>query len=178
MKRDEDELDIRKSPSLGDLNLEGNPTEVRVLSPTGSVSFDDDLGIMDGVAHSTDMEQDSDEDSCTSEDEIADLGTGGSLDAPLDITPTGASARKRNKFIGSIAKTVKTGTSMTGKSVVKGSKKVGKGTVRTGKAIIAPISRAPVHSKKPPVKEPKSAKRKAKRRREGRDHYVVVNRTL
>ena len=73
-----------------------------------------------------------------------------------------------------LAKSVKTGTSKTGKKVVK---KVGKGTVRTGKAIIAPIYRGSVHPKKPPVKEPKS-KSKANRGLSGRDHYVVVNRAL
>lgn len=181
MKHDKDELEIPKTPSMGDLNLEGSPIEPSALSPTGSVSFDDDLRVLVDEANVSDL--DSDEDSFSSDDEGVDMGTEVVLDvsSPMDLTPTSAGGRKRNKFIGSIARGVKTGTSITGKKVVKGSKKVGKGTVRgtvrTGKAIIAPISRAPVHSKKPPVKEPKS-KRKAKRRREGRDHYVVVNRTL
>ena len=170
MNRKEDSPNIPKSPSLDALNLESSPKESQGLS-RGHHSFDNDL-----LSIESDSEADSESDLSDSEEGLCDSGADDTFEAPMDITPT--STRKRNKIIGSIARSVKTGTSKTGKQVVKGSKKVGKGTVRTGKAIIAPISRAPVHSKKPPVKEPKSAKRKAKRRREGRDHYVVVNRTL
>jgi len=173
MKRGEIDMEIARSPSVGALNLEGSPVDTHALSPGGSASFDDFLHAED----LSDSEQDSDAYSSDSDDdEDADFGTGDIVDPPQDITPT--SGRKRNKLIGNIARSVKTGTSKTGKKVVQGSKIVGMGTVRTGKAIIAPISRAPVHSKKPPLREPKSAKRKAKRRKEGRDHYVVVNRTL
>lgn len=171
LNREEDGLDIPKSPSLGALNLEGSPQDSRDALRAHQ-SFDEDLL----SAVESDSELDLESESSDSEDENCESGADDTFEAPMDITPN--SSRKKHKLIGSIARSVKTGTSKTGKQVVKGSKKVGKGTVRTGKAIIAPISRAPVHSKKPPVKEPKSAKRKAKRSREGRDHYVVVNRTL
>lgn len=168
LKREEGVVGIPKSPSMGALNLEESQIDShQALSPTGTASFDDDLLGMDDASHIY-----SDDEFFDSDDESGDSGVG----APQDLTPT--SRRKRNKFIGSIARSVKTGTSKTSKKVVKESVKIGKGTVRTGKAIIGPISRAPVHPKKPPVREPKSAKRKAKRRKEGRDHYVVVNRTL
>lgn len=171
LNREENSLDIPKSPSLGALNLDGSPQESRDLL-RGHQSFDDDLL----SAADSDSELDLESGSSESEDDNCDSGADDTLEVPMDITPT--SSRKKNRLLDSIARSVKTGTSKTGKQVVKGSKKVGKGTVWTGKAIIAPISRAPVHSKKPPVKEPKSAKMKVKRRREGRDHYVVVNRTL
>jgi hypothetical protein len=170
MKRDDGDLDIPRSRSVGALDLEEREPDSQNHPFSPSTSFDENL------LSASDSELDFEADSSDSEDENADFGTGDAPGAPLDITPT--TARKRNKLIDSIARSVKTGTSKTGKKVVSGSKKVGKGTVRTGKAIIAPISRAPVHSKKPPIKEPKSAKRKAKRGREGRDHYVVVNRTV
>lgn len=88
--------------------------------------------------------------------------------------------RKGRKFMGKIAKSMKAGTSMTGKKVVKQGKRVGKRTVITGKAFISPISG--VRPKKPPLGEPKSkvksTERRASRRRKVRDHHVAVKRAV
>lgn len=175
MKRDAGDISISRSPSVDALGLEEDALSFNAMSLKESRSFDD--GILNTTSHSV-GEADWDAESIESDDDSSDpdLGIRGSPDAPPHVTPT-RSRRKRN-VIGSIAKSVKTGTSKTGKKVVSGSKKVGKGTVRTGKAIIAPIYRGSVHPKRPPVKEPKSSKSKANRGRSGRDHYVVVNRAL
>lgn len=176
MNRDEGAKLIPRSPSVGALGLEEDALSFSSMSLKGSRSFDDDIFF---AASNSGGEVDCDTESNESDDDIGDPDREerASPGAPAEnVTP--AHSRRKRKVIMSIAKSVKTGTTKTGRKVVSGSKKVGMGTVWTGKAIIAPISRGTVHSKKPPVKEPKSNKRKANRGLSGRDHYVVVNRAL
>jgi hypothetical protein len=132
--------------------------------------------------HQSDLEDD--EDFEDSGDELSDVGM---LD--LDMLPAHADTftptkkqRKGRNIIDQIAQSVKTSTAKTGKQVVRQSKKVGKGTVSAGKAIIAPMSRGSMHSKKPPMREPKVAKAakpstRANNRKTKKD-LLSVNRTM
>ena len=83
--------------------------------------------------------------------------------------------KKIGKIAKATAKSVKTKTTSTGKTVVKRSVRVGKGTVNAGKAITTRI--APIRPKKPPSIEPKSAKARSRRRRE-RDLHAAVTRSM
>ena len=82
--------------------------------------------------------------------------------------------RKGRKLIGKIAKSVKSKTASTGKTVVRTSVKVGKGTVNAGKAMITS------RSKQPPLHEPKSAKGPSRgmQKRKEKDLDVAVSRSM
>ena len=128
----------------------------------GSEYNESDLGDHDGnfVVEMLDTEEDI--------DDSADEGAPG--------MESGSPRRKRKKWIkgagiGRVAKTVKTGTTMTGKQVVKQGKKVGKGTVIAGRAI---ISKSNVHLHRPPGREP----RKRVIKQIGKDHHVAVNKAI
>jgi hypothetical protein len=72
---------------------------------------------------------------------------------------------KGRKFIGKVAKAVKTKTASTGRTVVRKTTNTGKNVVLGG--FNAGRSILPLRSKNPPMKEPKSAtKRQARKRRE------------
>lgn len=120
-----------------------------------------------------------------SSDDVSEVDSVDELDAQvfediddLDTTADVADNRsKSRKFIGKIAKSVKTRTSSTGKTMVRQSVKVGKGTVNAGKA----ISRiAPIRPKIPKSIEPKSAKETARssRRRREQDLRVAGTRSM
>jgi hypothetical protein len=118
-----------------------------------------------------------------SSDEVSEYDSIDELEAledfdDFDATASVADKRsKSRKFIGKLAKSVKTRTSSTGKTMVRQSVKVGKGTVNAGKA----ISRiAPIRPKTPKSMEPKSAKETARssRRRRDRDLRVAGIRSM
>ena len=88
--------------------------------------------------------------------------------------------RKSRKLIGKIARSVKSTTTNAARSTgnagklvvshgVKGTVNAGKATVNAGKAIL------PIRPKKPPAKEPKSAKRRSSSHRRHKDLRVNVN---
>jgi len=78
---------------------------------------------------------------------------------------------KGRKLIGKIAKSVKTTTTSAARTSVKvgmGTVNAGKATVNAGKAII------PIRPKKPPLKEPKTTKRHARKHRDNSGLFVDV----
>jgi hypothetical protein len=100
-----------------------------------------------------------------------------------DSVPSGRQGKGRN-IIGKIAKSVRKGTTTTGRKVVSRTKSTGKnvvrqsvkvgrqsvlGTVNASKAIL------PIRPKNPPKGEPKSAKRHTRRRATSRDLDIDVN---
>ena len=149
--------------------------------PNASVhSFDEvnEYRIDDGNVASSDDEWD-----VESVDEI------GSVDSSddIDVRHTHPSSSKRTRgsqnLIRKIARSVKTKTSAaartTTKNVVSRSMKVGLGTVNAGKATVsAGKAILPMRPKKPPLKEPKSASRSAKRHRSRGLRVDVNSRTI
>lgn len=157
----------KKSPS--------EPLSPAPKSPRGSLTMPSEL-------LSTPYQSDADEVGSfeDSGDEISD-DMDMSLAYAEKFTPT-RKPRKGRQIIDKISQSVKSSTSKTSKQVVRQSKKVGKGTVSAGKAIIGPMSRSGLHSKKPPMREPKVAKvAKPSARssnRKTKKELLAVNRTM
>jgi Protein of unknown function (DUF1769)/Protein of unknown function, DUF547 len=158
------------------------PTESAPATPVGrdgealaqSVSTPDGAGLLHTSVHSFDMS--------ISEDDW-DIGSEGAIEA--DDSPEEGDGKQNNvkpskNLIGKIARSVKSTTSSAarttgnaGKRVVSHSLNAGKATVNVGKATVnvgkatVNVGKAmlPIRSKKPPAKEPKSAKRGSRRQR-------------
>lgn len=90
----------------------------------------------------------------------------------VDAFATPKSGKGRH-LIGKLAKSVKTTTSSTGRTVMRQSVKIGKGTVSAGKSMI------PRRKRNPPQKEPKrkTPAKKSNKRLE-KDLHVAVNRSM
>lgn len=102
------------------------------------------------------------------------------LDTIVDIFDPKKKRTKHSAVLTRVAKTVKSSTVITGKSVLKQGKKVGKGTVYAGKAAgrVIPVSSV-VYSYKPPTKhEPASIKRPPRSHRGHKSSIRTVNKTL
>ena len=103
----------------------------------------------------------------------------------LDLPPLNAKGRRKKKkwvmkgSAAKVAKTMKSGTAITGKQVYKQGRKVGKGTVSAGKAAGRAITSvpAPTTLHKPPRREPR---KRTSRPRGGavKDHHVAVNKAV
>lgn len=133
------------------------------LSARSFDAVEDPNNCKDGQLESSEDEWDGasiEELSVDSHDEAAD---------PKHCPPSSRGGKGRN-LIGKIAQSVKTKTTAaarsTTKKVVSQSVKVGMGTVNAGKATVnAGKAILPIRPKKPPMKEPKSAKRQTRRQR-------------
>jgi len=102
------------------------------------------------------------------------------LDTIVDIFDPKKKRTKHSAVLTRVAKTVKSSTVITGKSVLKQGKKVGKGTVYAGKAAgrVIPVSSV-VYSYKPPTKhEPASIKRPPRSHRGHKSSIRTVNKAL
>jgi len=120
-----------------------------------------------------------------SENEGGDVGVEYECVDGLDLTPLHAKGRRKKKkwvmkgSAAKVAKTMKSGTAITGKQVYKQGRKVGKGTVSAGKAAGRAITSvpAPTTLHKPPRREPR---KRTSRPRGGtvKDHHVAVNKAV
>lgn len=149
----------------------GNDTNGRELS----VPCSDGADGLHTSAHSFDISADMSE-------EDWDVDSEGGIEAYEsfdDADDKQKSGRTRKNIIGKIARSVKSTTSSAarstghaGKRVVSQSVNAGKATVNVGKAML------PIRSKKPPVKEPKSAKRASRRQRQKDLRVAVSSRSM
>lgn len=119
-------------------------------------------------------------------DSIDDVDSVDSRDDGVDLTHDPSSKRRSGKgrnLIGKIAHSVKSKTTAaartTTKKVVSQTVKVGLGTVNAGKgAVNAGKAILPIRPKKPPMKEPKSAKRHSRRQRASGLRVDVSSRSM
>jgi hypothetical protein len=143
-----------------------------------SISTPDGAALMHASAHSFEM-------SLEMSDDDWEIGSEGGIeadDSPEEGDGKQSTVKPGKNLIGKIARSVKSTTTSAarttgnaGKRVVSHSLSAGKATVNVGKATVN-VGKAmlPIRSKKPPAKEPKSAKRGSRRQRQ-QDLRVDVN---
>ena len=135
----------------------------------------EDIG-SDNGSEEEDGDSDDEEDDAEAEYEYVD---------DLGLPPLSAKGRKKKKkwamkgSAAKVAKTMKSGTAITGKQVYKQGKKVGKGTVSAGRAAGRAITSvpAPTSLHKPPRREPRKITSRP-RRGTVKDHHVAVNKAV
>ena len=146
------------------------------LQTAQSEDVDSDNGSEEDGDRVNDDSENEEDDAEAEYDYIDDLG--------LPPLSSAKGRRKKKKWAvkgsaAKVAKTMKSGTAITGKQVYKQGKKVGKGTVFAGRAAGRAITSvpAPTSLHKPPRREPRKITSRP-RRGTVKDHHVAVNKAV
>lgn len=170
---DIDDSTIRQISSLDGIS---DTFQYGQLQNAQSEDVDSDNGSEEADGDRIDVVSDDEEEDAEAEYEYVD---------DLGLPPLSAKARKKKKkwamkgSAAKVAKTMKSGTAITGKQVYKQGKKVGKGTVFAGRAAGRAITSVPAPSSlhKPPRREPRKITSRP-RRGTVKDHHVAVNKAV